>query len=38
MIRIFAVLNGAILNDDQNRSPTYTRIRFLPECRGQILQ
>jgi len=29
MIRIFAVLNGAILNDDQNWSPTYTRIRFL---------
>ncbi|MCE5337668.1 MAG: glycosyltransferase [Methanomicrobiaceae archaeon] len=29
MIRIFAVLNGAILNDDRNWSPTYTRIRFL---------
>lgn len=29
MIRIFAVLNGRILHDDQNGSPTYTRIRFL---------
>ena len=29
MIRIFAVLNGRILHDDQNWSPTYTRIRFL---------
>jgi hypothetical protein len=38
MIRIFAVLNGVILNDDQNWSPTYTTIRFLPGCRGQILQ
>jgi len=29
MIRLFAILNGTILNDDQNCSPTYTRIRFL---------
>lgn len=29
MIRIFAVLNGTILHDDQNWSPTFTRIRFL---------
>ena len=29
MIWIFTVLNGAILHDDQNWSPTYTRIRFL---------
>ncbi|MDV2482605.1 glycosyltransferase family 4 protein [Methanoculleus sp. Wushi-C6] len=29
MIRIFAVLNGAVLRDDGNWSPTYTRIRFL---------
>ena len=29
MIRIFAVLNGRILHDDQNWSPTHTRIRFL---------
>jgi len=29
MIWIFAVLNGAVLNDDRNWSPTYTRIRFL---------
>ena len=29
MIRIFAVLNGAVLSDDRNWSPTYTRIRFL---------
>ncbi|NLA38666.1 MAG: hypothetical protein GX882_04645, partial [Methanomicrobiales archaeon] len=29
MIRLFAIFNGTILNDDQNWSPTYTRIRFL---------
>ena len=29
MIRIFAVLNGAVFDDDRNWSPTYTRIRFL---------
>ena len=29
MIQIFAVLNGAVLKDDENWSPTYTRIRFL---------
>lgn len=29
MIRVFAVLNGTILHDDRNWSPTYTRIRFL---------
>jgi len=29
LIRIFAVLNGTVLNDDGNWSPTYTRIRFL---------